>query len=117
MKLGNIMDSLLNQYQGVIEELVKNGHTILQVFNADGTCLFFDVLDFQEAFTSAAGNTEFNAVRGFNITNFMRTQGGNPNIIAVRAKFAEYLMTKGTEPIRCEFSRDIRWMKWASASR
>ena len=109
------MDGLLNQYQGVIEELVKNGHTILQVFNVDGSCLFFDVLDFQEAFTSAAGNTEFNAVRGFNITNFMRTQGGNPNVIAARAKFAEYVMT--AEPIRCEFSKDIRWVKWASASR
>lgn len=109
------MDGLINQYQGVIEELVKNGHTILQVFYADGSCLFFDVLDFQEAFTSAAVNVEFNSVRGFNITNFMRTQGGNPNVIAARSKFSEYIMT--AEPIRCEFSRDIRWMKWGSASR
>ena len=109
------MDNLSNLYQKTIETLVDNGHTILQIFNQDGSCFYFSVLDFQESFTSPTNSVEFNTVRGINITDFMRTQGGNPNSIAAAAKFEEYILNANV--IRCEFSKDTRWMKWGSAAR
>ena len=109
------MDNLSNLYQKTIETLVDNGHTILQIFNQDGSCFYFSVLDFQESFTSPTNSVEFNTVRGINITDFMRTQGGNPNSIAAAAKFEEYILNANV--IRCEFSKDTRWMKWGSAVR
>ncbi len=109
------MDNLSNLYQKTIETLVDNGHTILQIFNQDGSCFYFSVLDFQESFTSPTNSVDFNSVRGINITDFMRTQGGNPNSIAAAAKFEEYILNANV--IRCEFSKDTRWMKWGSAVR
>lgn len=109
------MDNLSNLYQKTIETLVDNGHTILQIFNQDGSCFYFSVLDFQESFTSPTNSVDFNSVRGINITDFMRTQGGNPNSIAAAAKFEEYILNANV--IRCEFSKDTRWMKWGSAAR
>ena len=109
------MDNLGNLYQKTIETLVDNGHTILQIFNQDGSCFYFSVLDFQESFTSPTNSVDFNSVRGINITDFMRTQGGNPNYIAAAAKFEEYILNANV--VRCEFSKDTRWMKWGSAAR
>lgn len=109
------MDNLGNLYQKTIETLVDNGHTILQIFNQDGSCFYFSVLDFQESFTSPTNSVDFNSVRGINITDFMRTQGGNPNSIAAAAKFEEYILNANV--VRCEFSKDTRWMKWGSAAR
>ena len=109
------MDNLSNLYQKTIETLVDNGHTILQIFNQDGSCFYFSVLDFQESFTSPTNSVEFDSVRGINITDFMRTQGGNPNSIAAAAKFEEYILNANV--VRCEFSKDMRWMKWGSAAR
>lgn len=109
------MDNLSNLYQKTIETLVDNGHTILQIFNQDGSCFYFSVLDFQESFTSPTNSVDFNSVRGINITDFMRTQGGNPNSIAAAAKFEEYILNANV--VRCEFSKDTRWMKWGSAAR
>ena len=109
------MDNLGNLYQKTIETLVDNGHTILQIFNQDGSCFYFSVLDFQESFTSSTNSVDFNSVRGINITDFMRTQGGNPNSIAAAAKFEEYILNANV--VRCEFSKDTRWMKWGSAAR
>lgn len=109
------MDNLSNLYQKTIETLVDNGHTILQIFNQDGSCFYFSVLDFQESFTSPTNSVDFNSVRGINITDFMRTQGGNPNSIATAAKFEEYILNANV--VRCEFSKDTRWMKWGSAAR
>lgn len=109
------MDNLSNLYQKTIETLVDNGHTILQIFNQDGSCFYFSVLDFQESFTSPTNSVDFNSVRGINITDFMRTQGGNPNSIAAAAKFEEYILNANV--VRCEFSKDTRWMKWGSAVR
>ena len=109
------MDNLGNLYQKTIETLVDKGHTILQIFNQDGSCFYFSVLDFQESFTSPTNSVDFNSVRGINITDFMRTQGGNPNSIAAAAKFEEYILNANV--VRCEFSKDTRWMKWGSAAR
>ena len=109
------MDNLSNLYQKTMETLVDNVHTILQIFNQDGSCFYFSVLDFQESFTSTTNSVDFNSVRGINITDFMRTQGGNPNSIAAAAKFEEYILNANV--IRCEFSKDTRWMKWGSAVR
>lgn len=109
------MDNLSNLYQKTIETLVNNGHTILQIFNQDGSCFYFSVLDFKESFTSSTNSVDFNSVRGINITDFMRTQGGNPNSIAAAAKFEEYILNANV--VRCEFSKDTRWMKWGSAAR
>ena len=109
------MDNLNNLYQKTIETLVDNGHTILQIFNQDGSCFYFSVLDFQESFTSSTNSVDFNSVRGINITDFMRTQGGNPNSIVAAAKFEEYILNANV--VRCEFSKDTRWMKWGSAAR
>lgn len=109
------MDNINNQYQKTIETLVKEGHTILQVFNQDGSCFYFSVLNFQESFSSPTNSVDFNAVQGINITDFMRTQGANPNSMAAVAKFQEFITN--AEVIRCEFSKDTRWMKWGSASR
>ena len=109
------MDNVNNLYQKTIETLVDNGHTILQIFNQDGSCFYFSVLDFQESFTSPTNSVDFNSVRGINITDFMRTQGGNPNSIAAAAKFEEYILNANV--VRCEFSKDTRWMKWGSAAR
>lgn len=109
------MDNLNNLYQKTIETLVDNGHTILQIFNQDGSCFYFSVLDFKESFTSPTNSVDFNSVRGINITDFMRTQGGNPNSIAAAAKFEEYILNANV--VRCEFSKDTRWMKWGSSAR
>lgn len=109
------MDNLNNLYQKTIETLVDNGHTILQIFNQDGSCFYFSVLDFKESFTSPTNSVDFNSVRGINITDFMRTQGDNPNSIAAAAKFEEYILNANV--VRCEFSKDTRWMKWGSAAR
>lgn len=109
------MDNLNNLYQKTIETLVDNGHTILQIFNQDGSCFYFNVLDFKESFTSPTNSVDFNSVRGINITDFMRTQGGNPNSISAAAKFEEYILNANV--VRCEFSKDTRWMKWGSAAR
>ena len=104
-----------NLYQKTIEALIADGHIILQIFNQDGTCFYFSVLDFQESFTSPTNSVEFNAVRGINITDFIRNHGGNINILNIKSKFNEYIAN--AEVVRLEFSKDIRWMKWGSATR
>ena len=109
------MENLNNIYQKAIESLIEEGHTILQVFNKDGSCFYFSVLDFQESFTSPTNSVDFNTVRGINITDFMRTQGGNMNAINIKSKFLEYIQNANV--VRCEFSKDVSWMKWGSASR
>lgn len=109
------MENLTNKYQGAIDELVNQGHVILQVFAEDGSCYFFSVFDFQESFTSPTNSVEFNSVRGINITDFMRTQGANPNVVELTNRFNHYLNT--AKVVRCEFSRNWRWMKWGSAER
>lgn len=109
------MENISNNYQKAIEILVKDGHTILQVFNVDGTCFYFDVFKFQESLADAVSNLNFNSVIGINITDFMTSQGGNPNAVALVARFHEYIDT--VEVVRCEFCSDIRWIKWGNASR
>lgn len=109
------MDNINNQYQKTIETLVNEGHVILQVFNEDGTCFYFSVMNFQESFSSPTNSVDFNAVQGINITDFMRTQGGNPNLVAAIAKFNEFITNAPV--IRCEFSKNYKWMKWGSSSR
>lgn len=104
-----------NQFQKTIESLVDNGHVILQVFTGEEDCLYFSVMDFQESFQSPTNSVEFNSVRGINVTDFMRTQGGNPNAVAMIAKFNDFI--NHSNVVRCEFSRNFRWMKWGSAAR
>lgn len=110
-----LMDNINNQYQKIIETLINEGHVILQVFNQDGSCYYFSVMNFQESFMSSTNSVDFNSVQGINITDFMRTQGGNPNSAAVVAKFNEYITNAPV--VRCEFSKNYNWMKWGSASR
>lgn len=109
------MESTNNLYQKAIEALIADGHTILQIFNMDGSCFYFSVLDFQESFTSPTNSVEFNSLRGINITDFMRTQGGNINILNIKSRFQEYILN--AEVIRLEFCKNLNWMKWGSASR
>lgn len=104
-----------NLYQKAIEALIAEGHIILQIYNQDGTCFYFSVLDFQESFTSPTNSVEFNSLRGINITDFMYTQGGNINVLNIKSKFQEYIAN--AEVVRLEFSKDISWMKWGSAAR
>lgn len=110
-----MVENNFNIYQRVIESLIEDGHTILQVFNPDNSCFYFSVFDFKESFTSPTNSVEFNSVRGINITEFLRTQGGNVNIVAMKSKFQEYIMNANV--VRCEFDKNTRWMKWGSASR
>jgi len=109
------MENNNNLYQKAIESLIAEGHTILQIFNQDGSCFYFSVLDFQESFTSPTNSVEFNSLRGINITDFMRAQGGNINVLNIKSKFNEYIANAGV--IRLEFSKNISWMKWGSAAR
>lgn len=109
------MDNINNQYQKIIEALVKEGHTILQVFNPDNSCFYFSVMSFQESFNSSSESIEFNTVQGINITDFMRTQGGNPNVTVAVAKFFDFI--SNAKIIRCEFGKNWRWIKWGSVSR
>lgn len=109
------MENTFNTYQKTIESLIEEGHTILQIFNQDGSCFYFSVLEFQESFTSPTNSVEFNAMRGVNITDFMRTQGSNTNNVQLAAKFLDYL--NQNKVVRLEFSKNFKWMKWGSAAR
>ena len=110
-----MIDNIANNYQKAIESLIREGHVILQVFNNDGSCFYFSVLSFQESFVSPTNSVDFNSVTGINITDFMRTQAGNPNTIAIGARFNEFIAN--ADVVRCEFSKDRPWMKWGAVSK
>jgi len=110
-----MVENLYNQHQKTIESLVNEGYVILQVFSRDNTCFYFAVFDFKESFSNPTAGVEFNAVRGVNITDFLKNQSGNPNAIQLISKFQQFMETANV--VRCEFSNKMDWLKWGSAAR
>lgn len=99
-----------NIYQSAIEALTEDGFVILQVLYPDGSSLFFNAIEFQEAFTSTASSVEFHSVKGQNVTNFFKNHGSNPDTTSVVYKFREYINNKSA--IRCNFAKGLNWIKW-----
>lgn len=105
----------LNIYQKTIEILIEEGHAILQIFNLDGTAFYFTVMEFKESFRSASSSVEFNSLKGINITDFLRINGSQPDKTNLLSRFRD--IVNNSPIIRVEFSDNVRWFKWASASR
>lgn len=104
----------VNIYQKAIEQLVLEGHTILQVATPNkDEFLFFNVYKWQEGYFNTAQSIDFNTVEGVNITEFLMK---NAPQCANRAQFlAQFnrVMEEGVL-VRCEFTKGATWFKWAA---
>lgn len=106
---GNAADFLV--YQKVIESLILEGCSILQIINPDGSCVFFSVFNFTESYFNSAQSLDFNTVEGVNITDFLTKQSAN---YSNRTSFiAMYNATIDESPVvRCQFYKTAQWFLW-----
>lgn len=102
----------VNVYQKAIEQLIMEGHTILQICtpNSDDF-LFFCVYKWQEGYFNTAQSIDFNTVEGVNITEFLSKNAAQcSNRTQFLAQFNR-VIEEGVL-VRCEFTKDATWYKW-----
>lgn len=104
----------INIYQKAIEQLVLEGHTILQVSTPNkDEFLFFAVYKWQEGYFNTAQSIDFNTVEGINITEFLSK---NASMCANHTNFISMfnrVMGEGVL-VRCEFTKGATWYKWSA---
>lgn len=99
--------------QNAIEQLVAEGHNILQIITPGREDLFFSIYKWQEGYFNTAQSIDFNTVEGINITNFLLKNASNyQNRANFIAAFKE-VIEKGMV-MRCEFTKDSIWYKWST---
>lgn len=105
-----------NNEQKIIELLIKEGYTVLQVITPDGERLYFIVYRWQEGYFNTAQSIDFNTVEGVNITDFIKKHGINYNNYAMF--MAAFNKAVDEAPmIRCEFTKEVTWYKWSSITK
>lgn len=107
------MDINLNLYQKTIENLVRLGHNVIQVFPfKDNTAYYFLVHKFIPSMKTPVDDIEYNQITGINITDFIKN---NPvlNSSNFNARLDEII--RNNDVIRVEFPNTIPWFKFGSA--
>lgn len=107
------MDINLNLYQKTIENLVRLGHTVIQVFPFnDKTAYYFLVHKFIPSMKTPVDDIEYNQITGINITDFMQN-----NSVLNSSNFNARLdeIIRNNDVIRVEFPNTIPWFKFGSA--
>lgn len=107
------MTTDLNIYQKAIELLVSEGYSVLQIVNADGSAFYFITYEFQESYFNNTQSVDYCIVKGINITEFLKINIANPQRVNFMSNFNRTLQEMPM--IRCEFSKDTRWLKWSPA--
>lgn len=102
----------INIYQKAIEQLVLEGHIILQIKVPESDeYLFFNVYKWQEGYFNTAQSIDFNTVEGVNITDFLKKNSAN---YTNRTNFISLFQKEMEDGIlvHCEFTKSATWFKW-----
>lgn len=106
----------MNIFQKAIEQLVLEGHIILQIIEpSTNQSLYFSVYKWQEGYFNTAQSIDFNTVEGVNITDFLYKNAAQcQNHVNFISQF--HRVIEDGVLIRCEFSKNTPWYKWAVPS-
>ena len=102
----------LNAYQKIIEVLVANGYTILQIISNPYQVFYYLVHEFSPSFAGGGQEIKFNYLKGINITDFLQKNctSDTRNILA---KMDEIM--QNSIILRIEFSNKVEWYKYSVA--
>lgn len=104
----------INIFQRAIEQLVLEGHIILQIIEpSTKETLYFSVYKWQEGYFNTAQSIDFNTIEGVNITEFIIK---NSSRSLDRVEFISQFNRVIGEGIlvRCEFAKNTPWYKWSA---
>lgn len=103
----------LNAYQSAVENLISEGYVIVQLIIGGVDIMYFATLEFEPPIRSNVQNVPYGQLKGCNITEFMRVNGGQTDKRLLLSRFREAMETLPV--IRMEFDERTNWYKWASA--
>lgn len=103
----------LNAYQSVVENLISEGYVIVQLVVGGVDVMYFAVVEFEAPIHSNVNTVPYGQLKGCNITEFMRVNGGQTDKRQLIGRFREAMETLPV--IRMEFDEGTRWYKWATA--
>lgn len=104
-----------NTYQKAVELLVREGHTIVQ-FMVGKEWLYFTAFKFSEAYFNTAASIDYNVIEGVNITDFLRKQGALfGNSTSFMSAFNQEV-EHGTI-LRCQFPKEVPYLKWQAINK
>ena len=96
-----------------IEQIVIEGWTVLQICGLYKEDVFFAVNKFEESYFNSAESIDYNLLEGVNITEFLNK---NVNLYRNKVELLNNLQkfVDDSVIIRVEFSKNIKWCKYAS---
>lgn len=94
-----------------IEQLLMEGHVILEIVDKRGLSRFFTVFKWQSAYKASIESVEYNTVEGIEITDFMAKSAAN---FMNRTEFIS-MFTRAVDlglVVHMEFTKDAEWYKY-----
>ena len=102
----------LNQHQIVVENLISEGYVIIQLVVGGVDVMYFVAHEFEPPIHSSVQDVPYGQIKGCNITEFMRVNGGQTDKRLLISRFKEAIMTLPV--IRVQFDERTNWYKWVS---
>ena len=103
----------LNAYQTAIENLISEGYVIVQLIIGGTDVMYFATLEFDPPIHGSVQTVPYGQLKGCNITEFMRVNGGQVDKRLLVNRFKEAMKTLPV--IRVQFDENTNWYKWVSA--
>jgi len=104
----------LNEYRKAINVLILRGHVVIQVVIDEETSFFYSSLTFAESTQNSSESTEYNEVKGIDITDFLNKNISNPNGSIFIQNYDQFLLDAPVMKLR--FSNTMKWLKYSTAT-
>lgn len=102
----------INAYHQIIESLVKEGYTIIQVVINPYSVFYYSALEFEPSYSGGGQSIEFIHIKGINITEFLKRNATN-DVRNTSAKMQE--LTLNSPVMNIDFSNRVEWYKFSIA--
>lgn len=113
------MEININVYQKAIETIVAEGYSVIQIFPLSNgeqaaSAYYFLTHKFISAQRTPTDDIQFNQIIGINITDLVRNNSTLDKGLFLK-RLNQYI--NEVNIIRVEFSNNVRWFKFASATK
>lgn len=105
----------LNNKQKFIEQIISLGVNVVEIFpnNTTDESMLFVANTFEPSMKTPTDDIQYNSLVGINVTDFVKNASlVDPNNF--KNKFEQFIRSDSRIIVRINFSRNIRWFKYAS---
>ena len=102
----------LNAFQCIIEVLLQDGYTIIQIVSNPYNVFYYAVLEFEPPYQGGGQTIEYGYLKGINITDFLQKNSAN-DARHIAAKMQDIMLH--SQVITMNFSNKVEWYKYSAA--